>query len=444
NWQPIISSSLASLLLLGISTLIAIALVIHSELVPKKLLHVNNKSTNATNSTTISTAANTTTINTLVPPGGGEVRPVAIQEQELDTTTTLLHSANMETTGKPAEATGQQTLRQTLKPPLRFVQTATTAAGVRGAIGISWLLPLLFAITSPLICTINGKWPQNWWLEIMSHSTNTAANTQANLNSGGSAFSINSATNSFLPLNERYIRTHLTPFTTEPPLLSNGDSVLEFNTTTALDNSHLNVQQTTTKTTTSSGNTIDATSTIWSQTARSPVTFQHNDDIGTTFGIVNNLPDTGLMTPAVPALNFILFLFVDILFILLFFALFAILIKKLLWLWHKNRRTNNATSTGTASSGAATPATTNQQQQQHSHHHYQQQQQQQLSFNGNNSAALDKFNMVMKQRIGLLYRTGCLLLIKLCTDALFIVYSNSMVMETTWWCYPFGISCILM
>ncbi|XP_065356494.1 uncharacterized protein LOC135950898 [Calliphora vicina] len=418
NWQPIISSSLASLLLLGISTLIAIALVIHSELVPKKLLHVNNKSTNATNSTTVSTAAATTNINTVVPGsatdgggGGGATLTVTTgtlttaQEQELENTTIL--QTNREPVGEQAL---RQSVATSLKPPLRFVQQGTSAAGVRGAIGISWLLPLLFAITSPLICTINGKWPQNWWLEIMSHSMATATTSQTGNGGTGlmgtTAFAMNTATNSFLPLNERYIRTHLTPFTTEPPLLSNGDSFLEFNTTTALDNTNTNAHLTTTSSSSSSSSsTIDATSTIWSHSlqtaAHSPVTsisFLHNEDT-TSANAAANLADGGgaggLLPPAVPALNFILFLFVDILFILLFFALFAILIKKLLWLWHKNR-------------------------------------------------PLDKFNMVMKQRIGLLYRTGCLLLIKLCTDALFIVYSNSMVMETTWWCYPFGISCILM
>lgn len=441
---------MASLLLLGISTLIAIALVIHSELVPKKLLHVNNKSTNATNSTTLqSTAAATMGRETSAGGGGGGSSNLMVttgtltkthqqqqqqqkQEQELENTPTTLLQTSLEA---KTSTGGDSTLRRqstttltassttTLKPPLRFSQTNSSTAGVRGAIGISWLLPLLFAITSPLICTINGKWPQHWWLEIMSHSLATTATTTSAMAAGNRAFSLNTATNSFVPLNERFIRTHLTPFTTEPPLLSNGDSVLEFNTTLAIDNGngngHANVNGHLTTTATSTGSS-DSTSTIWSHTARSPVTsisFQHNNEdiygLGTTTTSYSSVSladaanaNGAFVPPAVPALNFILFLCVDILFILLFFALFAILIKKLLWLWHKNRRTNNATAmsttatTGITSSSlslASTVATNtntlqHQHQQQH-HHHYQQQQ----SYNGNN-AALDKFNMVMRQR----------------------------------------------
>lgn len=81
DWHGIISSTLASLMLLGLSSLVAIALVVQSDLVPKK------------------------------------------------------------------------------------AQMANLSSGIRGAICVSWLLPILFAICSPLIYTIIGKWPLNWWLE---------------------------------------------------------------------------------------------------------------------------------------------------------------------------------------------------------------------------------------------------------------------------------------
>uniref|UniRef100_A0A1I8PF54 Uncharacterized protein n=1 Tax=Stomoxys calcitrans TaxID=35570 RepID=A0A1I8PF54_STOCA len=383
-----------------------------------------------------------------------------------------------------------------LRPPSRFKASSsmksntssnTAASGVRGAIGISWLLPLLFAITSPLICTINGKWPQNWWLEIMSHSGATSA-TLATANSPGTATLATSGgggggglfttttttiTDGLAPLNEHYFqRTHLTPtFTTEPPLLSNGDSVLEFNTTT-MDSAGMATIATSSSSSSSSigGMAAAAASAasssfsspaaagVWlshTQAARSSINsvlgFGHNEDIygasivttggSSSAGAADAMPYSFASTATVgmvgPSLSFILFLCVDILFILLFFALFAILIKKLLWLWHKNRRGANNTTMAMQQH--------QQQQQTITTAQPQQQQQQQQHHSQTPHHQMDKFNTAMKQRIGLLYRTGCLLLIKLCTDALFIVYSNTTTITLeTWWCYPFGISCILM
>jgi len=47
-------------------------------------------------------------------------------------------------------------------------------------------------------------------------------------------------------------------------------------------------------------------------------------------------------------------------------------------------------------------------------------------------------------RFGLLYRAGGLLLAKISSDGLFIVYVNSSPETDTLWAYPFGISCILL
>lgn len=40
--------------------------------------------------------------------------------------------------------------------------------GMRGAIGLSWFLPILYSVSSPLVYTVMGHWPKNWWLEIRS------------------------------------------------------------------------------------------------------------------------------------------------------------------------------------------------------------------------------------------------------------------------------------
>ena len=42
------------------------------------------------------------------------------------------------------------------------------ASGMRGAIGLSWFLPVLYTISSPLVYTVIGKKPSHWWLEVKS------------------------------------------------------------------------------------------------------------------------------------------------------------------------------------------------------------------------------------------------------------------------------------
>lgn len=82
DWHGIISSSLGGVMLLGSSTLIAIALVIDAELEPRKS------------------------------------------------------------------------------------PTAGLSSGMRGAIGLSWFMPALYAILTLLIYTIMGEWPSTWWMTV--------------------------------------------------------------------------------------------------------------------------------------------------------------------------------------------------------------------------------------------------------------------------------------
>lgn len=82
DWHGIISSSLAGILLLGTSTLVAITLIVQSELDTRK--------------------------------------------------NTVMHMTS----------------------------------GMRGAIGLSWFLPILYGTSSSLIYTSIGNKPINWWLEV--------------------------------------------------------------------------------------------------------------------------------------------------------------------------------------------------------------------------------------------------------------------------------------
>lgn len=41
-------------------------------------------------------------------------------------------------------------------------------SGMRGVIGISWLLPILYTVALQLIYTVMGDWPNKWWLDVKS------------------------------------------------------------------------------------------------------------------------------------------------------------------------------------------------------------------------------------------------------------------------------------
>ncbi|XP_037712023.1 uncharacterized protein LOC119548666 [Drosophila subpulchrella] len=336
SWHGIISSSLASLLLLGISTLIAIALAIHTELMPQKYLQIGSKPATPTKrrlererERDLESLSNITQIRAQSPLGGAT------------------------TTSNP----GQRRL-----PP-----TISSAAGMRGAIGISWLLPLLFAVAGPLICSIIGQWPRHWWLEVLrTGSTFPEAHNAGKEESAYSSHSLLNGDNLLLE---------------SEALMGNGTS----SPPTETSSSALDDEVATTMSTSSITGLGTASSSGF-----------------TTATSVSALaaPLTSGLSEASPSLSFILFICIDLLFILLFSALFAILMKKLLWLWHKNRNV-------------------------HTH-------------------PLDKFNLALQRRFGLLYRAGGLLLAKISSDGLFIVYVNSSPETDTLWAYPFGISCILL
>ncbi|XP_034134213.1 uncharacterized protein LOC117587522 [Drosophila guanche] len=374
NWHAIISSSLASLLLLGVSTLIAIALVIHTELMPKKYLQIGSKQpatpTNKRRRERES-LSNITQIRAQSPPvgaGNNRHRPQAV-------------SVNRDSSFEGG------------------------AAGIRGAIGISWLLPLLFAVAAPLICSIIGKWPRHWWLDILStvSSSDDAASKSdsepTESDGGGLYYSTHSLLNGDnLLLESEALLGNATssPAETSSNGLDDVDVATSTSSIRASNDSH--------------GMAVAvAAASTWPQQQQQQLPVSRYSSYTSGYGQAATLtsglseagaalPSTSTSTPLSPSLSFILFVCIDFLFVFLFFALFAILMKKLLWLWHKNRNV-------------------------HTH-------------------PLDKFNLALQRRLGLLYRAGGLLLVKLCTDGFFIVYVNSL--PDTLWGYPFGISCIIL
>ncbi|XP_041566491.1 uncharacterized protein LOC108141778 isoform X2 [Drosophila elegans] len=367
SWHGIISTSLASLLLLGISTLIAIALAIHTELMPKKYLQIGGRPTTPTKRRL---------------EGGGERERERERDRELESLSNITQIRAQ----SPLGATTSSIVQRRPSP-------SSSAAGMRGAIGISWLLPLLFAVAAPLICSIIGRWPTHWWLEVLWTGAVASPDTAAAAlgrpaeaeESEYSAHSLLNGDNLLLE-SEALQLGNGTTLPAEKESLSSVDDV---------------ATSTSSITAATSGFGLEQQQQQQQHQQQLGVSWRSRGSTSTsafalTAPLTSGLGDAS--TVPKPALSFVLFVCIDLLFILLFLALFAILMKKLLWLWHKNRTV-------------------------HTH-------------------PLDKFNLALRRRFGLLYRAGGLLLAKICSDGLFIAYVNSS--PDTLWAYPFGISCILL
>ncbi|EDW57812.2 uncharacterized protein Dvir_GJ18297, isoform C [Drosophila virilis] len=390
NWHAIISSSLASLLLLGISTLIAIALVIHTELVPKKYLQIGSKpSTPTKQNKRRESLSNITQISAQSPEAAVVSR-------------TRGRSRNH----PPPNSLGSRSAAGSLA-------LHSGSAGIRGAIGISWLLPLLFAIAAPLICSIIGKWPRHWWLELLwtrlpsdaasdasSGNGNGSGNEELSENDAGIFYGTHTLLNGDnLLLESEALLGNATGRRQPPPTLTETSSMgadVGTGTVNAVATSASSI--TADSSSDSNLGAVTAAALTWPQQQTPTAWDRAVPGHAQAAAFSSGLGTDSLSSSTSPSLSFILFVCIDLLFILLFFALFVILMKKLLWLWHKNRNV-------------------------HTH-------------------PLDKFNTALQRRLGLLYRAGGLLLLKLCSDGCFIVYVNST--PDTLWAYPFGVSCIIL
>lgn len=329
NWHAIISSSLASLLLLGISTLIAIALAIHTELVPKKYLQIG------------------------IQPETPTKKRQRERERERDRELESLSNITQIRAQSPSSSSGQHQHQRrpapssgsSSKPSCKPSALPTGSAGIRGAIGISWLLPLLFAVAAPLICSIIGKWPRHWWLEVLATGDG---------GDGGVEIPTDGRTDAEAgEFDGVFYSTHS---------LLNGDNLLlEMGNGTGPPPTETSFDAASTSTTSISGGSSDSfwsqerqlpgvawsggsgTSTSSSSSSSSSVSSSTSVSVSAMAApLTSGLSDLnriggGPSTAMSPSLSFVLFVCIDLLFILLFFALFAILMKKLLWLWHKNR-----------------------------------------------------------------------------------------------------------
>ena len=147
EWYSLLSSSFAAVLLLSSSTLIAIVLIIQSEIEIETSHFFTLTSKLSSDS------------------GGGKKNSI-----KTSTTTTSTTSENK------SDCIADDVIEQQLqlkkqkhqKTSTKFNNLSTTNRGVKSAIGLSWLLPLLCALCIPMIHKIMGHRSSEWWLEISS------------------------------------------------------------------------------------------------------------------------------------------------------------------------------------------------------------------------------------------------------------------------------------
>ncbi|CAO1396878.1 unnamed protein product [Diamesa serratosioi] len=188
EWYGLLSSSLAAVLLLSSSTLVAIVLIIQSELeMQTSALFTTTSSMqlqpqSLTTPTAVTAAAHSKALSSM--------KKMSIKTTTTITTTATTPSSESSTTGTSTDDSnsGSSTIKQQKqrkfhpskqKTTIKFANLATSNNGVKSAIGLSWLLPLLCAMCVPLIHNIIGHSPIEWWLEVPSFDFVIFAVTEA-------------------------------------------------------------------------------------------------------------------------------------------------------------------------------------------------------------------------------------------------------------------------
>lgn len=162
QWYGLLSSSFAAILLLSSSTLVAIVLIIQSEL-------------------EIETSAMYASASKLA----GDARKASVKKASIKTnttTTTTTPSSESSQTGTDASDhnhSPSNSIRKQQKTTMKFPNLSSTNRGVKSAICLSWLLPLLAAMSIPMIHQIVGHRSFEWWLELTSPEFITFAITES-------------------------------------------------------------------------------------------------------------------------------------------------------------------------------------------------------------------------------------------------------------------------
>lgn len=156
EWYGLLSSSFAAILLLSSSTLIAIVLIIQSE------LEIETSSIYASMTKLSSNGGDGSS-------GGGK-RALKKMSIKSNTTTVSPSSENNSEclTDHIHLPSSDVPPKQQQRTAAKFTTLSSTNRGVKSAIGLSWLLPLLCALCIPMIHQIMGHRSNEWWLEIAS------------------------------------------------------------------------------------------------------------------------------------------------------------------------------------------------------------------------------------------------------------------------------------
>lgn len=160
EWYGLLSSSFAAILLLSSSTLVAIVLIIQSELEME----------------TSSIYASTTKLANDSGGGGGGSKILSMKKMSIKTNTTtttpssessdMISDHHNHSTGSCV--VGDTILSKQQRTTMKISDLSSTNRGVKSAIGLSWLLPILCAMCIPMIHKIMGHRSNEWWLEIAS------------------------------------------------------------------------------------------------------------------------------------------------------------------------------------------------------------------------------------------------------------------------------------
>ena len=168
EWYGLLSSSFAAILLLSSSTLIAIVLIIQSELEIETSSIYASTTKLANDNSSFGSAGN---VNNGASGGGGKMKKMSIKTS---TTTTTPSSENSDVISDhhnhsiSGDMSQQQQQHKQQKATMKYTNLSSTNRGVKSAIGLSWLLPLLCAMCIPMIHKIMGHRSNEWWLEIAS------------------------------------------------------------------------------------------------------------------------------------------------------------------------------------------------------------------------------------------------------------------------------------
>lgn len=96
------------------------------------------------------------------------VKKASIKTNTTTTTTPSSESSQTGTDASDHNHSPSNSIRKQQKAAMKFPNLSSTNRGVKSAICLSWLLPILCAMCIPMIHQIIGHRSTEWWLELTS------------------------------------------------------------------------------------------------------------------------------------------------------------------------------------------------------------------------------------------------------------------------------------